>query len=106
VCGDGVRAFVQTIGVETANRIPSDVCIGRIAPAGKPDRIAFDITPNRRVILSEVVLMQSGLAVENLAWKPQVVGEARCYEPPAPFEINPATSIRRRKNTGIHRTRI
>jgi hypothetical protein len=53
------------------------VCIG-VDAAEEPDRITLRIPTNRRVIISEPVLMQPRLAIEDLPREAQVVDNC-CY---------------------------
>jgi len=50
----------------------------RIDIASEPDRVAFYVSTNSRVIIPEVVLMQSRLPIEDLSGEAQVVG--KCIE--------------------------
>ena len=48
----------------------------RVRPVTQTHRIALNISPDCRVIVSEDVLLQSGLAIEDLYGEAQIVSEA------------------------------
>jgi hypothetical protein len=60
--------------IRVADRVSVGVRIGGIDTAHQPDRITFRIATERLVIVSEPVLMQACLPIEDLSREAQVVG--------------------------------
>jgi len=75
VCGDLVINSVRKPKrIDARDRISPYVAVG-IDAAYESNRIAFTISSGSRIEVSEIVLVQTGLAIEDLAGEPQVVGK-------------------------------
>ena len=70
------RFGIKPPGIDSGNRISSGIGI-RVQTTGKSGGVSLDIPPCGRIVVSEPVLMQSGLSVEDLTGEPYVVGDLR-----------------------------
>lgn len=64
--------------IDKAKWITSHIPVG-IQSTGQPNRIAFDIPPKQRIVITEVVLVQPGFFVEILPRKAQrIIDGVKC----------------------------
>ena len=56
----GARGHPQWI--DEIRRVSTRIGVGR-GPSGNPDRIAFDIAPQLRIVVAEIIVSQLGLAI-------------------------------------------
>jgi hypothetical protein len=71
--GNLPRPEKETEWIDEGDGTTTSVCIG-IDTAVQPDRITLNIPTDSRIEVSEPVLMQPGLPIEDLTGQTQVVG--------------------------------
>jgi len=71
------RVAKQPEDINVGNWISADIYIG-VDATTEPQRITLWVTADCRVVVPESILVEARLAIEDLAWETQVVGELRC----------------------------
>ena len=70
---DLVEALSKAEFIKARKRLGLDVSVGVRAP-GQPNRVAFEIAADPRIVVAEIVLRKPGLGVVVLARESEIVG--------------------------------